>query len=564
MWKKLITTIIVLTSFSLVGLIAIQLYWIQNAIKVREENFTRSVNEAISDVVYKLEKLEAINEIKRTMSFLERGNELYSQIDSVKDLTLKELALLSSRGTADSLFYSDTSSITIQYQEEKLKEMQLRFDTSFVGVINRRIRDINTRIYSGESGDKGTPASMQKRQNERIRKLYKEKTSLINDVLNDMFNMRKKRSVESRIDFRLMDSLISAELNNKGISTPYEFGIYSPRRNLMVMEKTGYYHKELMKKSFMFNLFPNELLRNPEYLMIYFPHEKRYMLAQMRSMLVISILFMIIIIGSFTFTIFTILRQKKLSEMKNDFINNMTHEFKTPISTVSLACEALTDKDVVKSGDLIDSYIRIIHEENSRLGGMAEKILQTAILEKGQVRLKNEIINIHLVLAEVIKNIRMQVEIKDGKIESVFNASNPLIEADRMHITNVFFNLMDNANKYSPKLPHIIISTEDHAEGIIVSVRDNGIGISKSNQKKIFDKLFRVSTGNIHDVKGFGLGLSYVKFIVEKHGGKIAVDSDLNKGSTFSVFLPMHMKQRYFELTDKNNNKKQSLFPWKS
>lgn len=383
-----------------------------------------------------------------------------------------------------------------------------------------------------------------------------------------MFNMRQKRSVESRIDFRLMDSLISAELNNKGISTPYEFGIYSLRRHLMVVEKTGYYHEELMRetmrKSFMFNLFPNELMRNPEYLTIYFPYERRYLLTQMRGMLFISILFMTIIIGSFTFTIFTILRQKKLSEMKNDFINNMTHEFKTPISTVSLACEALADKDVVKSQELVDNYIHIIHEENTRLGGMAEKILQTAILEKGQVRLKHDIVNIHMILADVIKNIRMQVEVRDGNIESSFQAANPLIEADRMHITNVFFNLMDNANKYSPKHPHIFISTENTPEGVTVSIQDNGVGISKSNQKKIFDNLYRVSTGNVHDVKGFGLGLSYVKFIVEKHGGKITVDSELNKGSKFIVFLPMHMKQRFTDLNDKKNNSNQSLFPWKS
>jgi two-component system phosphate regulon sensor histidine kinase PhoR len=564
MWRKLITTIIILTTFALIGLIVIQLYWIQNAINVREENFTKSVNDAISNVIYKLEKQEAIAEIKRSMSFRERGNELYSQIDSVKDLYLQELALLSSRGIADTLYYKDTSNITIQYQEDKQPESVAHYDTTFVGVISRRIRDINTRIYAGESGDKGAPASIQKRQNERIRKLYKEKTSLINDVLADMFNLRKRRSVESRIDFRLMDSLISAELNDKGISTAYEFGIYSPRRNLMVMEKTGYYHKELMRKSFMFNLFPNELMRNPEYLMIYFPHEKRYLLTQMRGMLFISILFMITIIGSFTFTIFTILKQKKLSEMKNDFINNMTHEFKTPISTVSLACEALSDKDVVKTESLVENYIKIIHEENNRLGGMAEKILQTAILEKGQVRLKHEIIDIHLILTDVIKNIRMQVEIKDGKIEHMFNASNPLIEADRMHITNVFFNLMDNANKYSPKSPAILISTEDARDGIIVTIHDHGIGISKSNQKKIFDKLFRVSTGNIHDVKGFGLGLSYVKFIVDKHGGRISVDSELNKGSKFSVFLPTHMKQRFFEVNEKKSNKNQPLFPWKS
>ncbi|MCX6273166.1 MAG: HAMP domain-containing sensor histidine kinase [Bacteroidetes bacterium] len=564
MWKNWITTIIILTSMALVGMVGIQLYWIQNAIKVREDNFSRSVNEACSNVIYKLEKLEAVSEIKRTMSLFERGNELYTQIDSVKDLYLKEIALLSSRSIADSLYYKDTSNITIRYQEDKTGEQPVNTDTSFVYAINRKIRDINTRIYVGELGEKGTPASMQKRQNERIRKLMKEKSSLISDVLDDMFNVRRKRSVEKTIDFRLMDSLISVELHNKGILTSYEFGIFSPRRNLMVMEKTGYYHKELMKKTYAFNLFPREVLRNPEYMFIYFPHERKYLLTQMRGMLAISILLMLAVIASFTFTTLTILKQKKLSEMKNDFINNMTHEFKTPISTVSLACEALNDKDIIRSEDLVNNYIHIIQEENTRLGNMAEKILQTAILEKGQVRLKTDYINIHSVLNEVIKNFKMQVEIKDGIIESSLNAKNPLIEADRLHIGNLFTNLMDNANKYTPKRPHIIISSADGEEGVMITVEDNGIGISKSNQKKIFDKLFRVSTGNIHDVKGFGLGLSYVKFIVEKHGGHISVESELGKGSKFIVFLPYQMKQKFNDHYNKTAKPFQSPFPWKS
>ncbi len=565
MWKKLISTIVILTTVAMVGLIGIQVYWIQNAIKVREDIFTRSVNEAITSVIYKLEKLEAISEIKLTMSFLERGNEIFSQMDSVKMLYLKEMTLLSARSIADSLYYKDTSGITIQYQEDYKNEVPAAYDTSFVSDINRKIKEINANIWVGENiGEQGTPASMQKRQDQRVKKLMKEKTSLINDVLEDMFNMRRKRSVENRINFRLMDSLISAELSNKGIMTPYEFGIFSPTRNLMLMEKTGFYHKELMRKSYMYNLFPNEVLRNPEYLTIYFPHERGYLLAQMRGLLLISLAFIIIIIASFTFTIFTIMRQKKLSEMKNDFINNMTHEFKTPIATVSLACEALNDKDVIRSESLINNYIHIIHEENRRLGSMAEKILQTAILEKGQVRLRMTHIDIHHLLNEVIKNIRMQIEIRDGSIEALFEAEEPVIEGDRMHLTNVMMNLVDNANKYTPEKPTIRITTKNKSGGIQVAVEDNGIGISKSDQKKIFDKLYRVSTGNIHDVKGFGLGLSYVKFIIEKHGGKINVESEVSKGSRFILFLPAHATPKSGDQNGKLNDNSQSPFPWKS
>ncbi|HRY32647.1 MAG TPA: HAMP domain-containing sensor histidine kinase [Bacteroidales bacterium] len=565
MWKRLLTTIIVLTSIALAGLIGIQVYWIQSSVKVKEENFSRSVTEAVNNVVYKLEKLEAINEIQRTMSFLERGTEIYGQIDSVKGLYLTELVMLSARNATDSLILGDTSGITIRYQEEKPKTPVPEYDTTFVNVVNRRIMDMKRHIYLGEAiSEKGTPASLQKRQRERLKKLYKEKSSLINDVLEDMFNVRKQQSIESRIDFRLLDSLITAELSNKGISAAFEFGIFSPRRNLMVMEKTGYYHQQLMRKSFVFNLFPNEVMRYPEYLMVYFPHETRYILSQVKGMLIISIVFILVIIGSFTYTIFTILRQKKLSEMKNDFINNMTHEFKTPISTVSLACETLTDKDVTRTPGLVDGYIGIIREENQRLGKMAEKILQTAILEKGQVRLKHEVINVHLVLEEIIRNMRIQVELRGGGISTGFQAGNPLIEADRMHITNVFLNLLDNANKYSPEAPVITVYTADAKGGVNVVVQDQGLGISKANQKRIFDKLYRVSTGNIHDVKGFGLGLSYVRFIVEKHGGKVSVQSELNKGSRFIVFLPFHIRQKLIENNSRRIKPFQSPFPWKS
>jgi two-component system, OmpR family, phosphate regulon sensor histidine kinase PhoR len=216
----------------------------------------------------------------------------------------------------------------------------------------------------------------------------------------------------------------------------------------------------------------------------------------------------------------------------------MTHEFKTPISTVSLACEVLNDPDVSKTDELVHSYIDIISQENKRLGVLAEKILQTAILEKGQLNLRKENTDLHSVISDVIRKISIQIEIRDGNITTDFRATNPLIMADKVHITNVINNLLDNANKYTPKKPVIVVSTADHENGILLSIRDNGIGISKANQKKIFDKLYRVPTGDVHNVKGFGLGLSYVKFIVDKHGGEVSVDSEPGRGSTFRVWLP--------------------------
>ena len=216
----------------------------------------------------------------------------------------------------------------------------------------------------------------------------------------------------------------------------------------------------------------------------------------------------------------------------------MTHEFKTPVSTISLACEALNDKDIQKSDELYQTYISIINEENKRLGLMAERILQSAALEKGDLVLHKEMTDLHDVLTEVIRNIGIQIEIKDGMIIKEFSATNSIVEVDRMHLVNVVQNLLDNANKYTPVRPQIIVATRDIANGLILSIQDNGIGISKADQKKIFDKLYRVPEGNIHNFKGFGLGLSYVKTVVESHGGNIKLESELKKGTKFEVFLP--------------------------
>lgn len=448
----------------------IQSYWIKNAITVKETNFIRSVNEALSTVVNKLERLEAADQFKNRMNNLQLKQNLLQSIDSLNHYFPQ-----------DNFAYSNQS-------------------------------DFNR---------------------------FLQKSSLAQEVLESMMNNFRNTPIENRINITMLDSLIDNELKSKGINTDYEFGIFSPTRNIMPVQKTGKYPKELLNKGFAFALFPSDMFNNPDYLIVYFPYEKRFLITQLWGTLSISIIFIIVIILSFAYTIITILKQKKISEMKNDFINNMTHEFKTPVSTISLACEALGDKDIIKSEAVYNNYINVINEENRRLGSMAERILQSAYLEKGQIILKKEQVDAHEIISEAINNIQLQVEKKGGKIITNFNAESHIIEADRVHFTNVIFNLLDNANKYTPVTPEIIITTENSYSGIIISVKDNGTGISKTNQKKIFEKLYRIPTGNIHNVKGFGLGLSYVKAIVEQHGGKINLESELNKGTKFIIYLPV-------------------------
>ncbi len=344
--------------------------------------------------------------------------------------------------------------------------------------------------------------------------------------------------IENRLTYNLIDSLLRDELNKKSISAKFQFGVFSTDRGKMVLQTEMSNPAILLEKAYAFTLFPGDLLEEPDYLMLYFPNERGFLIGQMAGLLVISIALILVIIFSFTYTVLTIYRQKRISEMKNDFINNMTHEFKTPISTISLACQALKDEDVAKTNEIYDAYIGVISEENVRLGAMAEKILQSAVLEKKQIELNKEWFDVHSVITDVVNKIGIQVQIKDGKIETDFNAEPSEIFADKIHFTNLINNLLDNANKYTPQKPRILVSTKNVQTGIMISIEDNGIGISKKNQKKIFEKLYRVPMGDLHDFKGFGLGLSYVKVMLEYHKGSISLESELKKGTKFDVFLP--------------------------
>ena len=253
----------------------------------------------------------------------------------------------------------------------------------------------------------------------------------------------------------------------------------------------------------------------------------------------ISLLLILTVIYAFYYTVNTIYKQKQLSEIKNDFINNMTHELKTPISTIQLACEALTDSDM-NSPESQGTFIEMIKDENSRLKGLVDTVLKTAILDKGQVKLNEEPINLLDVLNRVKDNFSLKISQLGGEIKIENDLPELIFEGDKQHMTNVFQNLIDNAIKYSTEIPKITISTLKTIDKYIVNVTDNGIGISKENLDKIFEKLYRVPTGDLHNVKGFGLGLNYVKSIVELHGGNITVKSTKDKGSSFIITLPLN------------------------
>lgn len=276
-----------------------------------------------------------------------------------------------------------------------------------------------------------------------------------------------------------------------------------------------------------------------ETLHIYIKEDKNSILQSMGWMIAASILFTIIIISAFALTVRTLFTQKKLSEIKSDFINNMTHELKTPLATISLAIDALTNEKVIHDTEKIRYYSAMIKDENKRMNKQVEKILQSARIERQDIKLNLQDINAHDVIQKVADNLSLQIEEKQGTLNLKLDAKRYMIPADDVHFSNIIFNLLDNAIKYSKEKPVIQIETQTTGSLLAIKIKDNGIGMNKETQSRVFEKFYRAHTGNIHNVKGFGLGLSYVKAIAEAHGGKVKVDSTLGKGSTFTVFLPL-------------------------
>jgi len=337
--------------------------------------------------------------------------------------------------------------------------------------------------------------------------------------------------------YNKIDSIIDNKLKKNNIYIRYQFNIFNETNNHLLFSYPKLDKKVFLNEAYAFPFYSNSSSQHI-YLMVHFPHEKGFLLRESGLIVGTSIILILGIIFLFWYSISTIIHQAKLSILKNDFINNMTHEFKTPISTISLACQALTDEDMDKTPELYESYISIIDEENKRLGGMAEKILQTAILDKGELKLNQEWVNVHDIIKDVAKNIEIQIAQKQGKLNLILAAERFVIKADQLHLSNVIYNLLDNANKYTFENPLIEVGTKKDGDCLSIYIKDNGMGISKANQKKIFEKLYRVPTGNVHDTKGFGLGLSYVKAIIAKHKGIIELESQLQKGSTFTLRIP--------------------------
>jgi two-component system phosphate regulon sensor histidine kinase PhoR len=341
--------------------------------------------------------------------------------------------------------------------------------------------------------------------------------------------------VNSEIDASLLEYLLKTEFEKRSIIADFEYGIYDCLSQCMLYG--DYVPLQTAKEKKTSKNFP-QWANQGYHFGVQFPNREAHLLNQM-GIWSFSTVVLLLVIVFFAYTLFVILKQKRLSEIQKDFINNMTHEFKTPISTIAVSTEVLKDPSIVRQPERLLNYAAIIEKENTRLRQQVERVLQIARIDKAEIGLKKERIDVHQLLEEAIRNNAVALHEKQGTIEIEPLAEKREVTADKLHLTNVFNNLLDNAIKYCKDNPLIKIRTLNANNGITVEVHDNGIGITKENQKRVFQKFFRVHTGNVHDVKGFGLGLSYAKTIVEAHGGSIRLLSECGKGSTFSVYLPL-------------------------
>lgn len=345
--------------------------------------------------------------------------------------------------------------------------------------------------------------------------------------------------VFENLNYTLLDSLLSSELTSAHVETDFEYGVYLNGSDKLIGGNFKNFEKQIIDSKYRTSL---SCLHSgsPYFLAVYIPDSDNQVLKEMAGGFLITGLFVIIIGFSFIYTVISTYRQKKISSMKSDFVNNMTHEFKTPIATVSLASEMLLRKEVQNNSEKIKKYAQIIYDENERLKNQVEEVLQLALLDQGEYKINKNELDIHRLLDQTIRNSEITIHDRNGSIKKVYSASVTKIHADKMHLTNVISSILDNANKYSPNSPEITVRTKNIKKGILISIEDKGTGIKADHQPYIFKQFHRVPTGNIHDVKGFGLGLFYAEKMVKEHGGFIRLNSTFGLGSTFEIYLPFN------------------------
>ncbi len=494
MKKKTIWIIAVIMGISFLGLIYVQVMYMKEMVKMKKEQFDESVNRALYQASRNLEFNETLRYLEKDINEIERKARRDS-LSSVKPFSSFELSTVTTKPS------------------QMPKAMILR-------------------------NDKGTISQASKAMQGMIRNRYVYQKALLDEVVYSLLYSASDKPLRERINFKLLDQDLKAELMNNGINILYHFSVTT--QDGREVYRCSDYTDDGEENSYSQILFRNDPQQKMGVVHIHFPNMGSYIFSSVRFMIP-ALAFSCILLVTFIFTIFIVFRQKKLTEIKNDFINNMTHELKTPISSISLAAQMLGDEAVTKSPQMMSHLGRVVQDESKRLRFLVEKVLQMSMFDRQKAIFKPKELDLNEMVENAAQSFQLRVEHTGGKIYTEIEAIDSALLVDEIHFTNAIFNLMDNAVKYSkPDQPlYIYLRTWNDASHLYLSIRDTGLGMKKEVLRKIWDKFYRAHTGNRHDVKGFGLGLAYVKKIVELHNGKISVESVLGEGTTFVIQLPI-------------------------
>ena len=500
--KNKFLLIVILTVVSMVSILLVQFSWISQINELNNERFEKDINDVLFTVNQKLEEREIL--------ILTREN-----------LEAKFKISRSNETGGVELIESIFSKKTIQDDEIETKQNSLQFDLESSNKNVDSDDNINASILV-EDFNEGTVDTLIQKQIDKVL----DRSEMIQIILNKL--LTGDRNIKTELNKNSIEKLIKTSLKQKNINIDFEYLLLDNEKNNILLSNTE--DDKILKSNFSISLFQNDLIDSNLVLFLDFPLKNSYLRDNNIYSLAFSFIFILLIALSFYYVVVKAFRLKKLSEIKNDFIDNMTHELKTPISTISLACEAMIDNKKNKN-----DYVKIIYEENKRLGHQVERVLNIARTEKQSYKIDKSSVNIHEIIEESMNVFRFKLEKKGGKIVNKLNAENPIINGNKSHLVNVFNNLIENGIKYSKDKPVLTIESRNDKSSMEISIKDNGIGIKKNNLDKIFDKFYREPQGNIHNVKGFGLGLSYVKNIIDKLNAKIFVKSKYGHGSVFTL-----------------------------
>lgn len=516
MKKRTIWIISTIMGLSFLVLLFLQLKYFQEMADMKKEQFDESVNRALNQASRNLEYNETWRYLQKDVNETERRAYIQDSIGTRSgkpDGTLQESHQFSVTGK-DGTMYSAFELKTITVKPSQMpKGMILQNDKNSLSEASKSLQEI-------------------------VKNRYVYQKALLDEVVYSILYSASDKPLKERINFKLLDQDLKSELMNNGINIPYHFRVTT--QDGREVYRCSDYSEKGEEYTYSQVLFRNDPASKMGVVKVHFPDMNSYIFSSVRFMMPV-IVFTFILLVTFIFTIVVVFRQKRYTEIKNDFINNMTHELKTPIASISLAAQMLNDKSLTKSESMMNHLGGVIQEETKRLRFLVEKVLQMSMFDRKKTVFKKKELDLNEMVESIAHSFSLRVEHTGGRIYTDIGAVDSTIYVDEVHFQNAIFNLMDNAVKYGkPDQPlDIYMATWNDDEHLYLSIRDTGLGIKKENLRKVFEKFYRVHTGNVHDVKGFGLGLAYVKQIVELHDGEISVDSEYRKGTKFTIKLPI-------------------------